>query len=115
MDLTLSGEQKQLVESFAALYARESPTERVRAAEPLGFDAKLWQALREIGVLEMAVSEEAGGWSSSVVELALIAEQFGCAVGSAPVIEAQVAVRLLASIGAAAADLLDSALNGRPS
>ncbi|WP_283615692.1 acyl-CoA dehydrogenase [Mycolicibacterium poriferae] len=113
MDLTLSGEQKQLVESFAALYARESPTERVRAAEPLGFDAKLWQALREIGVLEMAVSEEAGGWSSSVVELALIAEQFGCAVGSAPVIEAQVAVRLLASIGAAAADLLDSALNGQ--
>ena len=56
MDLTLSGEQKQLVESFAALYARESPTERVRAAEPLGFDAKLWQALREIGVLDMSVS-----------------------------------------------------------
>jgi alkylation response protein AidB-like acyl-CoA dehydrogenase len=112
VDLTLSGEQKQLVESFAALYARESPTERVRAAEPLGFDAKLWQALRDIGVLEMAVSEEAGGWASSVAELALIAEQFGRAMGSAPVIEAQVAVRLLASIGSPAADLLDSALNG---
>ena len=61
MDLTLSGEQKQLVESFAALYARESPTERVRAAEPLGFDAKLWQALREIGVLEMAHCPGPGG------------------------------------------------------
>ncbi|WP_370332647.1 acyl-CoA dehydrogenase family protein [Mycolicibacterium hippocampi] len=112
MDLTLSDEQKQLVDSFAALYARESSSERVRAAEPLGFDPKLWKALRDTGVLEMAVSEEAGGWASSVAELALTAEQFGRAVASAPVIEAQVAVRLLAAVGAPAADLLASALAG---
>ena len=51
MDLTLSDEQKQLVDSFSALYARESSSERVRAAEPLGFDPKLWQALRDTGVV----------------------------------------------------------------
>lgn len=112
MELTLSGEQKQLVESFAALYARESSVDRVRAAEPLGFDPKLWQALCDTGVLEMAVGEQYGGWGSSVLELALIADQFGRAVASAPVIEAQVAVRLLSSVGAAAADLLASALSG---
>ncbi|CAA0136549.1 Caffeyl-CoA reductase-Etf complex subunit CarC [Mycolicibacterium vanbaalenii] len=112
MDLTLSAEQKQLVESFAGLYARESSSERVRAAEPLGFDPKLWKALRDTGVLEMAVPEQAGGWGSSVAELALTAEQFGRAVASAPVIEAQVAVRLLATVGDPAADLLGSALEG---
>ena len=38
VDLSFSDEQRQLVDSFAALFARESTSERVRAAEPLGFD-----------------------------------------------------------------------------
>lgn len=113
VDLALSSEQRQLVDSFAALYKRESTSEQVRAAEPLGFDPKLWTALRDTGVLEMAVAEDAGGWDSSVAELALTAEQFGRAVASAPVIDAQVAVRALASCGAAGADLLAAALDGR--
>jgi alkylation response protein AidB-like acyl-CoA dehydrogenase len=112
MDLTLSSEQRQLVDSFAALYARESTSERIRAAEPTGFDPRLWKALRETGVVEMAVGEAAGGWGASEVELALIAEQFGRAVASAPVIEAQVAARLLAECGAAGAAALTEALTG---
>jgi alkylation response protein AidB-like acyl-CoA dehydrogenase len=113
VDLALSAEQKQLVDSFAALYARDSTSERVRAAEPLGFDPKLWQTLCDTGVLEMAVPEEAGGWGSSLADLALTAEQYGRALASAPVIEAQVACRVLASCGAAGADLLTAALAGR--
>lgn len=112
MDLTLSDEQKQLVDSFAALYARESTSERVRAAEPLGFDPKLWKALQDTGVVEMSVAEDAGGWGASVLELALTAEQFGRAVASAPVIEAQVAAQVLASVGDRGADLLAAALAG---
>ncbi|KUI04750.1 acyl-CoA dehydrogenase [Mycobacterium sp. IS-3022] len=99
MDLSLSGEQRQLLDSFASMYARESTSERVRAAEPLGFDPKLWAALVETGAVEMAVGEFAGGWGASELELALIAEQYGRAVASAPVIEAQVAARLLAACG----------------
>ncbi len=99
MDLSLSGEQRQLVESFAAMYARESTSERVRAAEPLGFDAKLWAALVDTGAVEMAVAESDGGWGASELELALIAEQYGRAVASAPVIEAQVGARVLAAAG----------------
>jgi alkylation response protein AidB-like acyl-CoA dehydrogenase len=113
VDLTLSDEQKQLVDSFAALYARESTSELVRAAEPLGFDRKLWKALRDMGVLEMAVAEEVGGWGASVADLVLTAEQAGRALASAPVIEAQVAVRALAACGEAGADLLADALEGR--
>lgn len=112
MDLTLSGEQRQLVNSFAALYAHESTSERVRAAEPLGFDADLWTALRETGVVEMAVCEDAGGWGAPVLELALVAEQHGRATGSAPLIEAQVAARMLAETGAVGTDLLTRSLSG---
>lgn len=100
MDLSLTGEQRQLVDSFAALFARESTFERIRAAEPLGFDAKLWKALLETGTVQMAVDEAAGGWGASELELALIAEQFGRAIASAPVIETQVAARLLGEVGA---------------
>ena len=110
MDLSLSDEQQQLVDSFAAMYARESTSQRVRTAEPLGFDPKLWEALVQTGVVEMAVGESDGGWGASELELALIAEQYGRAVASAPVIEAQIAVRLLAACGGD--DLLGSALSG---
>jgi len=112
VDLTLTGEQRQLVDSFAAIYARESTSERVRAAEPSGFDPKLWKALLETGAVEMAVDEAAGGGGASEVDLALIAEQFGRAVASAPVIESQVAARLLAGCGEAGTELLGQALTG---
>jgi alkylation response protein AidB-like acyl-CoA dehydrogenase len=84
----------------------------VRAAEPSGFDPKLWKALLETGAVEMAVDEASGGWGASEVDLALIAEQLGRAVASAPVIESQVAARLLAGCGEAGADLLGAALSG---
>jgi alkylation response protein AidB-like acyl-CoA dehydrogenase len=112
VDLSLSGEQRQLVDSFAALYVRESTSQRVRAAEPSGFDARLWKTLQENGVVHMAVDEAAGGWGASELELALIAEPFGRAVASAPVIEAQVAARLLAQCGQPGAESLEKVLAG---
>lgn len=112
MDLSLSGEQRQLVDSFVAMYARESTSERVRAAEPVGFDSGLWKALLETGAVQMAVGEAADGWGATELELALIAEQYGRAVASAPVIEAQVAARLLAGSGDSGAGLLAAAMAG---
>jgi alkylation response protein AidB-like acyl-CoA dehydrogenase len=110
VDLSLSGEQRQLVESFLAIYARESSSERVRAAEPSGFDPQLWSALLSTGAVEMAVTEDAGGWGATELELALIAEQYGRAVASAPVIEAQVAARVLGACGEWGAGLLADVL-----
>lgn len=113
MDLTLSPEQQQLVDTYAALYAKESTTERVRAAEPSGHDAELWDRLHETGILEMAVDEAAGGWGATLLDLALVAEQHGRHLGPAPLVEAQVAARLLARAGGpAAASLLARALAG---
>lgn len=112
MDLRLTDEQVQLVGAFGALYANESTPARVREAEPLGFDAALWSQLTELGVLRMAVGEAVGGWGASLLDLGLIAEQHGRAVAAAPLIEAQVATRLLARLGAATADDLAASLAG---
>ena len=115
MDLNLSDEQQQLVDSFGALYAKDSPPERVRAAEaaePTGHDPELWLRLQENGALEMAVDEDAGGWGASLPDLALVAEQHGRYLGAAPLIEAQATARLLARLGphSPAAGLLEAAL-----
>jgi len=103
MDLNPSVEQQQLIDAFAAFYAKECPAERVRAAEPSGHDADLWARLRGMGALDMAVDESSGGWGASLLDLALVAEQHGRHLGPAPLVEGQVAVRVLARAGTHAA------------
>src|SRR5271165_5614922 len=111
MDLNPSEEQQQLIDAFAAFYAKECSAERVRAAEPSGHDAELWASLRAMGALEMAVDEGSGGWGATLLDMALVAEQHGKHLGPAPLIEGQVAARLLALAGGdAAAEALGRAL-----
>jgi alkylation response protein AidB-like acyl-CoA dehydrogenase len=115
MDLSTTVEQDQLVDAFSGLYSKHSNPERVRAAEPLGFDPALWDQLRELGTTAMAVGEEHGGWGATLLDLALVAEQQGRFVAPAPVIETQVAARLLAAASSsseAAAAALPGVLAG---
>jgi alkylation response protein AidB-like acyl-CoA dehydrogenase len=99
MDLALSDEQTELVASFTNLLSKESSAERVRAAEPDGFDEPLWRTLVDIGAVTMAVPADRGGWGASLTDLVLVAEQIGRALAPAPVIDVQVAARLLAAAG----------------
>lgn len=113
MDLGLSDEQRQLVDSFTGLLAKASTPEHVRAAEPGGVDRALWATLRDTGAVTMGVAEHHGGWGASLLDLALVAEPLGRACAPAPVIETQVAARLLAAIGTPVAlDALGPALAG---
>jgi alkylation response protein AidB-like acyl-CoA dehydrogenase len=113
VDLRPSDEQQQLADAFGALYGKESSPERVRAAEPLGFDERLWHQLLDLGALSMAVDEDHGGWGATALDLELVAEEHGRALGSAPLFESQVAGRLLARVGGeVAGDLLARALAG---
>ena len=111
MELGLNEEQVALVDSFSALLGKLSSPERVREAEPRGFDEELWNALAETGVVFMAVAEEHGGWGAELLDLVLVAEQVGRAMAPAPVIESQVAARLLARCGTDTARL-DRVLDG---
>ena len=113
MDLRPTDEQQQLIDAFAALYSNESTPERVRAAEPLGFDPALWTRLVDLGIVAMAVGEEQGGWGASLLDLELVAEQHGRHLASAPAIETQVAARLLARLGAPGEQALAGAIDGR--
>jgi alkylation response protein AidB-like acyl-CoA dehydrogenase len=113
VDLSLTPEQEQLVEAFAGLYAKQATPEQVREAEPLGFDAALWDRVHEMGAVAMAVDEAVGGWGASPLDLALIAEQQGRAVAPVPIIEAQVGARLLARVGSVGSiAALDTMLSG---
>jgi len=84
----LTEEQLALQRAFASFFAREATPERVRAAEPLGFDASLWRRLRELGVPSM-------GLEAGLLDLAVVAESAGRHLAPVPVVESLVATRLL--------------------
>src|SRR4051812_6720089 len=105
MDLRPTEEQTQLVEAFKDLYEDGAGPDQVRAAEPLGYSPELWQRLVATGAIEMAVPEDAGGGGASLLDLALVAEQHGRHVAPAPVVEAQVAARLLSRLPSGAETL----------
>ncbi len=112
MDLRLSPEQDQLVAAFVGLYSKHSTPEHVRAVESSGFDPELWKRVAELGAVPMAVSEADGGWGASFLDLALVAEQQGRFVAAVPVIETQVAARLLARLADRGAGPRRHALEG---
>ncbi len=113
LDLGLSPEQEQLQAAVGGLFDRSCTTEVVRAAEPLGWDPGLWARLRELGVLDMALPEAAGGAGASLLDAALVAETAGAALAPVPLVESIVASRMLARLDSPTATaLLGAALSG---
>lgn len=113
MNLHLTQEQELLRDTFAQLFSNESSPQRVRAAEPTGFDAVLWKALVDTGAVGMRVPEARGGAGSSLLDVALVAEQAGRYLASGPLLESIVACSVLARFATGpASDALDRALDG---
>ena len=113
MNLNLTEEQDLLRTTFAELFASESSSDRVRAAEPLGYDPALWKTLVETEVVGMRVPEAQGGTGASLHDAMLVAEEAGRHLASAPVIEAIVASHLISGIASPAAqDALPGILSG---
>ena len=87
-----------LRDAFRSFFARESPPDRVRAAEaarPPGFDAALWAQAGTLGLPALAVE------GATLADLTVIAEEAGRALAPIPVVESVVAARLLDRLGAA--------------
>ncbi|HEY8545667.1 MAG TPA: acyl-CoA dehydrogenase family protein [Acidimicrobiales bacterium] len=115
MDLSHSADQLALQEAVGRLYAKESHPERVRAAEAThGHDPALWDALTQMGVPTMGVPEGRGGGGARLADLAVVAEQHGAHLGSAPLVETMVVARLLAAAGAPGEAALARLLDGAP-
>lgn len=111
MKLALSEEQELLRSSVARFLDDEATPARVRAAEPLGFDAALWAGLVELGVPAMRAPESAGGMS--LFDAALVAEEAGRHVAPVPLVEVMVAAGLLARLGDAGRPWFDRVQTGQ--
>jgi len=95
MRTALSADEEAVRDLFADFFAKESPPEAVRAAEPLGFDRGLWESLAALGAAGMALPAEVGGADGSLDDTAVLAEAAGAALAPVPVIEHTAAGRLL--------------------
>jgi len=112
-DYSLSRDQEAVRDAFREFFANKCPTERVRAAEPLGYDEKLWRELADLGAAAMGLPESAGGDGAGLVELLLVAEEAGAALAPVPFIEHAAASRALADVPGAPAELVADAAGGR--
>jgi alkylation response protein AidB-like acyl-CoA dehydrogenase len=111
-DYALSEEQDSLRDAFAAFFERECNSDRVRAAEPTGFDPNLWRRLSDMRAVAMGVPEATGGDGAGLVDLSLLVEEFGRRVAPVPLVEAIVAARLIAGAAAGAPEWVDGAISG---
>ena len=112
-DYSLSGDQEAVRGAFHEFFRNECPAERVRAAEPLGYDEKLWRQLADMGAASMGLAEPAGGGGALLVDLLLVAEEAGAALAPVPFIEHAVASRALAGSPGAPAELVAEVASGR--
>jgi alkylation response protein AidB-like acyl-CoA dehydrogenase len=97
-DYTLSSDQEALQAAFQEFFRKESPVSVVRAAEPLGFDAALWNSACGMGAISMALPGAIGGDGASLLDLVLVAEQVGASIAPIPFTDCVVASRALARL-----------------
>jgi 3-oxochol-4-en-24-oyl-CoA dehydrogenase len=98
MKLGLPEDSLAVKETFERFFAAESTSARVRAAEPVGFDLKLWRSLVELDVPFLRQSEAAGGTGMSLFDACLIMEQAGRRLAAAPLAESIVTLKLLGDV-----------------
>src|ERR1700734_2907554 len=99
MLLSLPDDSQPVQEMFERFFAAESTPARVRAAEPIGFDAELWKELVALDAPFMRLSEEAGGGGMSLFDATVMMEQAGRRLAAAPLAESLVALRILGEVG----------------
>ena len=97
MDFSLSEEQQAVRDLAEQIIGAKATPERLteieRADDPQGpFDAELWSALAEAGLLGIAVSEDAGGQGLDFVALSQVVEVVGATAAYIPVVETLVSV-----------------------
>jgi len=105
MQLAPSRDQEDLVALVRRFLEREVRPERVRASEPLGFDAALWRALSDLGVAGMGLARARGEAGSSLLDCALVAEALGAHLTPVPFAEVVAARAALETVDRARAAL----------
>jgi alkylation response protein AidB-like acyl-CoA dehydrogenase len=112
-DFSLADYQLALRDSFAHFFKKECPVSAVRESEPLGYAPDLWQKLVRTGVTTMGLPRAYGGDESSLIDLAVIAEEAGRVMAPVPMTSHVAASRLLGRVTAPRALLEDAAAGDR--
>jgi alkylation response protein AidB-like acyl-CoA dehydrogenase len=114
MNIVLPADSAAIQEMFERFFAAESTPARVRSAEPLGFDAKLWRELVSLEAPFLRLAAEAGGGGMGLFDACLMMEQAGRRLASVPLAEAVVALRILGQLGGdASREWIEKAKDGR--
>jgi alkylation response protein AidB-like acyl-CoA dehydrogenase len=98
-DYDLSVDEESVRSAFAEFFRSESTSTVVRNAQPVGFDAGLWDKVVRVGITGMAAPVHVGGDGAGMVEMSLVAEEVGHRLAPVPIIDHVVATRLLAAAG----------------
>ncbi|MCT9075621.1 acyl-CoA dehydrogenase family protein [Streptomyces fulvoviolaceus] len=101
MNFELSEEQAMLRDASRDLLADRAPIERVRAwlDGDEDVDPEVWRLMAELGWPGLGLPEEYDGAGQGVVELALVAEELGRALGRGPFVPTAIVGRALAASG----------------
>jgi alkylation response protein AidB-like acyl-CoA dehydrogenase len=98
-DFRLTDDESLFPSSVADFLASACTPDLVKKAEPLGFDPALWQALTGMGAVEAAQTSD-GDAAGGLLQGTLVSEACGKFTAPVPYMEAVVASRLLAAVGA---------------
>jgi len=105
MLLSPSSDQEFFRETTARFLAEKSPITEVRrlADDPVGYDAGWWRQGAELGWTSLLIGEDHGGGSISgdgLIDLTLVAAEFGRAVAPGPLVGTNVVGATLSEVGA---------------
>ncbi len=86
MELGFTQEQEILREMVRGVCAEYAPLDVVRQIEddPTGFPPDLWKQIGELGLCGVLIPEELGGSGQSLLEAAIVAEEFGRGLAPSP-------------------------------
>lgn len=104
-------DEEAVRELFADFFEKECPPEVVRAAEPLGHSPELWVKVVELGATTMGLPVEVDGEGASLVDLVLLAEEWGRRLAPVPLAGHVACSRALAAFGPSEA--LTAAMSGK--
>jgi alkylation response protein AidB-like acyl-CoA dehydrogenase len=86
MNLDFTEEQEMLRETVRGVCERYVPVETARALEddPVGYSPDFWKQLGDLGLLGLTLPEEYGGSAMSVLDAAVVYEEFGRTLAPSP-------------------------------
>jgi len=101
MDFALSEEQEMLRKSARDFLSAECPKSLVREIEAgdLGYSPELWKRMAALGWMGLALPEEYGGAEFSLLDLAVLFEEFGRAAMPGPMFSTMVGALAVLEFG----------------